>query len=75
MIQPVVSAVGSNANLEAVGRHNGLDQFVNTNPSSWGAVSSGTMAHTVEAILGAVYLDGGMNSVQQVMRTLGLGPV
>ena len=75
MIQPVVSSVGSNANLDAIGRGHGLDQFVVTNPSSWGAVAPGTMASTVEAILGAVYLDGGMDAVKLVMRTLGLGPV
>ncbi len=30
------------------------------------------MTATVEAILGAVYLDSGMDDVKQVMRTLGL---
>ena len=30
------------------------------------------MRATVEAILGAVYLDGGIDSVSQVMETLGL---
>lgn len=42
---------------------------------SGGLISSGTMADTVEAILGAVYLDGGIDPVKWVMNTLGLGPV
>ena len=32
------------------------------------------MAGTVEAIIGAVYLDGGMHAVPPVMQTLGLMP-
>lgn len=74
-IQDIVSFVGANANLDTVGRTHGLDRFVVTNPASRGAVSHGTMATTVEAILGAAYLDGGMVAVIQTMRTLGLGPV
>jgi len=33
------------------------------------------MADTVEAILGAVYLDSGIPSVKRVINTLGLGPL
>lgn len=32
------------------------------------------MAATVEAILGAVFLDSGLQSVAEVMQTLGLVP-
>lgn len=71
----MVAAVVVHTNLDTVGRQHGLDRFVVTNPASQGAVSSGIMADTMRAILGAVYLDAGMTAVVQVMRTLGLGPV
>lgn len=64
--------VGSNVNLDRAGRLYGLDVFVCRNPSQVGYLSPATMATTVEAILGAVYLDGGIDSVSQVMQTLGL---
>ena len=70
----IVQQVGSNANLDRVGRLYGLDDFVCRNPSQGFYVSPLTMAATVEAILGAVYLDGGINNVSQVMQTLGLVP-
>lgn len=69
------SATGSNTNLSATGRLHGLERYVVSNPSQWGVVSSGTMADTMEAILGALYLDGGIRSVKRVINTLGLGPV
>lgn len=71
----VVSDVGSNANLDMIGRTNGLDPLINKNPSEKDAnVGAITMAGTVEAIIGAVYLDGDMKSVTHVMQTLGLMP-
>lgn len=71
----VVSDVGSNANLDMIGRTNGLDTLINKNPSDKDAnVGTITMAGTVEAIIGAVYLDSGMESVPEVMQNLGLMP-
>ena len=64
--------VGSNVNLDRTGRLYGLDVFVCRNPSQGADVPPVTMAATVEAILGAVYLDGGIDNVSQVMQTLGL---
>ena len=70
-----MSDVGSNANLHMVGRTHGLDALINRNPADIDApVGTITMAATVEAIFGAVYLDSGMKSVTQVMRNLGLMP-
>ena len=70
-----MSDVGSNANLDRVGRANGLDPLINKNPSDGDAsVGTLTMAGTVEAIIGAVYLDGDMKCVTQVMQNLGLMP-
>ena len=64
--------VGSNVNLDRIGRIHGLDGFICRNPSQGGHISPATMTATVEAILGAVYLDSGVESVSQVMQTLGL---
>lgn len=60
-----------------IGRQNGLQVYINNNPSQLGVVSDKTLATTVEAILGAVYLDSGkdLDIVKAVMRALGLGPV
>jgi len=66
--------VASNANLNRVGRLHGIDQYINKNPSQRGAVPPGLMADTVEAILGAVWLDSDLKSVKRVMTTLGLVP-
>ena len=70
-----MSDVGSNANLDRIGRANGLDPLINKNPSDGDAlVAPLTMAGTVEAIIGAVYLDSNMKRVTEVMQNLGLMP-
>ena len=71
----IVGRVGSNANLDRVGRFHWLDDFICCNPAQAGHISLNTMATTVEAILGAVYIDGGIDRVSQVMQTLGLVPI
>lgn len=68
----MISCVGSNTNLDRIGRENGLDMYINTNPSQGRTISPVTMTATVEAVLGAVYLDSGMDDVKQVMEKLGL---
>ncbi|KFY46875.1 hypothetical protein V494_00285 [Pseudogymnoascus sp. VKM F-4513 (FW-928)] len=70
----VVQRIVNNINLERVGRQIHVDQLVNRNPSQQGDVPPRTVADTVEAILGAVYLDSGkdIESVRLVMARLGL---
>ncbi|KAI4121863.1 MAG: hypothetical protein LQ341_007361, partial [Variospora aurantia] len=66
--------VGSNANLNIVGRTANIDTFVNLSGAQR-TVAPLTMAVTVEAILGAVYLDSkGIAAVKAVMEKLGLKP-
>lgn len=70
----LVATAGSNTNLAIKGRLRGLDGFVNNNPSQGNTVSDRTVAQTVEAILGAVWLDSkDLATVRHVMETMGLG--
>lgn len=65
-------SIAGNQNLHSVGLANNLGAFVNLAGGA-STVSPVTMAATVEAIIGAVYLDSNnMDSVKAVMRTLGL---
>lgn len=72
-INDIVSAKGRNAYLTVQGFHNNLDEFIFKNPSQ-PDISKGLMADTVEAILGAVYLDSGkdISAVQDVMKTFNI---
>lgn len=63
--------LATNSNLAAVGFAHGLDTCVILNPGTI-CVSTGSMATTVEAILGAVQLDGGSDALFQVATLLGL---
>lgn len=72
VVSDIVREVGSNANLDRVGRLHGLDELICANPAQAGYISPATMSATVEAVLGAVYLDGGINRVSHVMQRLGL---
>ncbi|KAE9970017.1 hypothetical protein EG328_006524 [Venturia inaequalis] len=46
--------------------------FINKNISHAGGISEKAMAATVEAVIGAAFLDGGFNAVQTVTVNLGL---
>jgi dsRNA-specific ribonuclease len=69
------SSVGSNRNLDRCGRENGLDKFITPHPSFVeGTIPPRTMSATVEALIGAVFLDSGENleAVKRAMKGLGL---
>lgn len=63
-----------NSDLCGRGFHHGLDKFIQRNPSQGQLISDKLMAGTVEAIVGAVYIDSDHNNfaVERVMETLGL---
>ncbi|GFF29788.1 ribonuclease 3 [Aspergillus udagawae] len=73
-INQIVSSVASNPHLAQMGSKAGLENLILINPSQ-ASVSPGVMAQTVEAILGAVYLDSEMDvqAVRAVMAVLSLG--
>jgi ribonuclease-3 len=52
-----------------------LDDFITSQPAQKGEITNGTRATTVEAILGAVWIDSGMNihAVDRVKANLGIG--
>ncbi|KAI1132250.1 ribonuclease III domain-containing protein [Nemania abortiva] len=58
-----------NARLASLCNEAGLTDCINRNPSLDG-VEARTRADTIEAIIGAVYRDGGINSAESVMRSL-----
>lgn len=54
--------------------NSGLDKYVTPNPAQKGKISKGTRATTVEAILGAVWIDSEMDihAVDRVKANLKL---
>jgi ribonuclease III len=67
----VEQALLVNTNLSAIGYNRNLHTCVILNMGT-ASVSPKTMATTVEAVLGAVYLDGGDDALSAVMVSLGL---
>ena len=70
----ILEETATNTRLNLTGKEVGLDQYVNIKNTGQETVSKKTMADTMEAILGAVYFDGGIAAVKTVMRKLGLVP-
>jgi len=64
--------VASNYNLDMIGRKYHLDTIIRATRQDNVEPASNYVAGTVEAILGATYLDSGMTSVKMVMSNLGL---
>ena len=64
-------SVASNANLQQIGLELGLDKFIGV-AEGMSPATLRVVADSVEAILGAVYLDSGLPEVKDVMDALGL---
>lgn len=63
--------MANNANLAAIGRRYRIDGWINPARGTM-AVSDGTVADTVEAVIGAVHWDGGLDAARGCMRRIGL---
>lgn len=73
MINDIISARASKSYLAEKGFRKGLDRFIYKNQSQ-AFVSNGVMTDTVQAILGAVWIDSKRNAfaVEDVMAALDL---
>ena len=61
-----------NAKLNQIAQRSGISNHITKNPSQQGRVPQETAASTVEALVGAVYLDCGkdMSRVMQVLEAI-----
>lgn len=68
--------VEKNTNLAHVGEAHGFKDFINGNPAQRGIIHPRLVQDTVEAIIGAAFIDGGIDGdvrpAKVVMTTLGL---
>lgn len=62
----IISKIGANANLDLQARALGLEKFI------IGPLGGKAVADTVEAILGAIYLDSNMEKAKNVVEVLDL---
>ncbi|KAI2638206.1 ribonuclease III domain-containing protein [Xylaria nigripes] len=65
-----LNSQASNFRLSQLCELAGLDACINLNPAQMGSVFPRTSADTMEAIVGAVYLDGGLDKAKSAMKTL-----
>ncbi|KAL2065217.1 hypothetical protein VTL71DRAFT_2886 [Oculimacula yallundae] len=74
VIDCTMQATVSNQNLTDICTSTSVARYINGNPSHVGAQSPKTKTATIEAVLGAVFLDSGKNidSVRTAMIALGL---
>lgn len=61
----------SNGNLARIANTTGLADCIHRNPLNPCAISTRLAANVVEAVVGAVCLDGGLEAAEEVMKTLG----
>ena len=69
----LVSRNFNNSNLANAARSHGLEPFIQTHPGQLGSASQGTLADTLEAIVGAVWEDShSLETVFALLQTMGL---
>lgn len=64
----------SNNHLAAVAREIGLDRCLIPHPGHFGRLSDATLATSLEAVIGAIYLDcgGSISLIESVMRKINI---
>ncbi|KAL2839867.1 ribonuclease III domain-containing protein [Aspergillus pseudodeflectus] len=74
-ITDMVKQIAGNENLAARGFELGIDAYILNNPAHRGDIQDRLMATTMEAIIGAVFLDNGksLSAVQSIIAAFGLG--
>jgi len=72
----VLCDIGSNESLAKLGVRRGINALIKYEPAQHNSPNSPkiAIASAVEAIIGAVYLDSGMDAVMEVMRHLEMKP-
>jgi len=70
--QQFAQGVARNSNLNRIGRELGLQRFINN--GGYTGTGGKVIADTIEAILGAIYLDSGKEKAKDVIDALGLLP-
>jgi ribonuclease-3 len=70
----MVKQLAGNDNLAARGFELGIDAYILNNPAHQGAVPKSLMATTMEAIMGAVFVDNGesLPPVRPIIAAFGL---
>ncbi|TVY45196.1 hypothetical protein LOCC1_G004581 [Lachnellula occidentalis] len=69
----IVSSLGANWHLTMRGKQLGLDRLINPGPAQKGLVSDFLVADTMEALVGAVEMDGATKEeLEEVMERLGV---
>ncbi|KAL8946420.1 MAG: hypothetical protein Q9222_007181 [Ikaeria aurantiellina] len=67
------NSVTTNTSLNQIGVQHGLSRYITVaNGESQCDIAPKTMSATIEALVGAAYLDGGMDAAKMVVRTLGI---
>ncbi|KAL8716454.1 MAG: hypothetical protein Q9220_000361 [cf. Caloplaca sp. 1 TL-2023] len=64
--------ITTNASFNRIGTEHNLDRYIQVAKAQGGIVSPKTMSATIEAIVGAAYLDRGMDAAKMVVRNLGI---
>jgi ribonuclease-3 len=71
----MVQRLSCNDNLTDRGSELDIGAYIQNNPSQGNTISPGLMATTVEAIIGAVFLDNNrdLDAVESIIALFGLG--
>ncbi|CAG8371369.1 unnamed protein product [Penicillium salamii] len=67
------NTLATNENLSQIGFRLGINAYIGLNPSAQGFIPGRLMATTVEAIIGAVYLDSNKDVSRASLLTVHLG--